>query len=56
MRNSATGAEATVRVVDECHQGGLDLEEGVFGQLDTDGQGGANGHMITDYEFVGCAD
>ena len=56
VRNSATGAEAVVRIVDECHQGGLDLEEGVFASLDTDGQGNAQGHMITEYEFVDCAD
>ena len=26
----------------------------VFRQSDTDGGGGANGHLVVDYQFVGC--
>ena len=36
--------------------GGLDLDVTVFRQIDTDGGGVANGHLVVDYEFVGCQD
>jgi len=54
VTNTATGTQATVRIVDQCNNGGLDLEEGVFRQLDTNGQGNARGHLIVNYEFVNC--
>ncbi|KAL0717675.1 hypothetical protein Bca4012_066997 [Brassica carinata] len=47
-------AQATVRIVDQCSNGGLDLDEGVFKQIDTDGQGYARGNLNVDYEFVNC--
>uniref|UniRef100_A0A6V7QSW7 Barwin domain-containing protein n=1 Tax=Ananas comosus var. bracteatus TaxID=296719 RepID=A0A6V7QSW7_ANACO len=56
VTNTATGAQATVRIVDQCSNGGLDLDQGVFDQLDTNGQGVANGYLIVDYQFVNCGD
>jgi hypothetical protein len=37
VRNTATGAQATAQVVDECQNGGLDLDAAVFSEIDTDG-------------------
>ncbi|OMP03643.1 Barwin [Corchorus capsularis] len=56
VTNSGTGAQATVRIVDKCGNGGLDLDWNVFGQIDTDGNGYAMGHLIASYEFVDCGD
>ncbi|MGI4297455.1 hypothetical protein ACR2WD_27395 [Klebsiella pneumoniae] len=56
VTNTATGAETTVRIVDRCSNGGLDLDAGVFRGLDTDGQGNARGHLIVNYQFVNCDD
>ncbi|RLM58911.1 pathogenesis-related protein PR-4-like [Panicum miliaceum] len=56
VTNRATGAKAVARVVDQCDNGGLDLDISVFRQIDTDGGGMANGHLSVDYEFVGCQD
>ena len=56
VTNTATGTQATVRIIDQCGNGGLDLEQGVFDQLDTDGEGYKNGHLIVNYEFVNCGD
>ena len=56
VTNAATGAQATARVVDECHNGGLDLDAAVFSQIDTDGAGAAGGDLVVDYEFVDCQD
>ncbi|KAL9256432.1 Pathogenesis-related protein [Drosera capensis] len=39
VTNTATGAQATVRIVDQCSNGGLDLDVNVFNQIDTNGQG-----------------
>ncbi|CAA6658990.1 unnamed protein product [Spirodela intermedia] len=48
-------AGATVRIVDQCSNGGLDLDEGVFRQIDTDGNGYyQRGHLIVNYAFVAC--
>jgi hypothetical protein len=44
------------RVVDQCDNGGLDLDISVFKQIDTDGGGMANGHLSVDYSFVDCQD
>ncbi|GLT95165.1 hypothetical protein SLE2022_128620 [Rubroshorea leprosula] len=49
-----TGAQQTVRIVDQCSNGGLDLDIGVFQRLDTDGRGYAQGHLIVNYQFVDC--
>ncbi|EEF31099.1 pathogenesis-related protein PR-4 [Ricinus communis] len=56
VTNTGTGAQVTVRVVDQCSNGGLDLDEGVFRQIDTDGRGIAQGHLIVSYQFVNCGD
>ncbi|MBA0742400.1 hypothetical protein Gogos_015464 [Gossypium gossypioides] len=52
--NRATRAQVTVRVVDQCSNGGLDLDVAVFQQIDTDGRGHAQGHLMVDYQFVAC--
>ncbi|KAI4301930.1 hypothetical protein L6164_035164 [Bauhinia variegata] len=56
VTNTGTGAQETVRIVDQCGNGGLDLDIGVFRRLDTNGNGYFHGHMIVNYEFVDCAD
>ncbi|PSS24489.1 Wound-induced protein [Actinidia chinensis var. chinensis] len=56
VTNTGTGAQTTVRIVDQCSNGGLDLDAGVFRRLDTDGQGNARGHLIVNYQFVNCGD
>lgn len=52
MTNTRTGARAKVRIVDKCGNGGLDLDQGVFKQLETDGRGYAQGHLMVNYMFV----
>ncbi|KAL0717676.1 hypothetical protein Bca4012_066998 [Brassica carinata] len=37
-----------------CSNGGLDLDDGVFKQLDTNGQGYARGNLNVNYAFVNC--
>uniref|UniRef100_A0A0E0MGR7 Barwin domain-containing protein n=1 Tax=Oryza punctata TaxID=4537 RepID=A0A0E0MGR7_ORYPU len=56
VTNTATGASAVARVVDQCSNGGLDVEVALFRQIDTDGGGMANGHLVIDYEFVDSQD
>ncbi|KAI3856765.1 hypothetical protein MKX03_022379 [Papaver bracteatum] len=56
VTNRGTGAQTTVRIVDQCSNGGLDLEEAVFRQIDTNGRGINDGHMFVDYRFVNCGD
>lgn len=57
VTNTATGAETTVRIVDQCSSNrGLELDADVFRGLDTDGQGNARGHLIVNYQFVNCGD
>ncbi|KAK6915411.1 Chitin-binding, type 1 [Dillenia turbinata] len=56
VTNTATGSEAIVRIVDQCSNGGLDLDINVFQQLDTNGNGYAQGHLIVNYQFVDCGD
>ncbi|XP_066338036.1 pathogenesis-related protein PR-4-like [Miscanthus floridulus] len=56
VTNRVTGASAVARVVDQCDNGGLDLDISVFQQIDTDGGGTANGHLSVDYQFVDCQD
>ncbi|KAB1202831.1 Wound-induced protein WIN2 [Morella rubra] len=56
VTNIGTGVEATVRIVDQCSNGGLDLDAGVFRKLDTDGRGNAQGHLMVNYQFVNCGD
>ena len=40
VRNTETGDEETVRIVDQCSNGGLDL--------DTNGNGFVRGHLVVD--------
>ncbi|KAK9146502.1 hypothetical protein Sjap_006405 [Stephania japonica] len=56
VTNTRTGAQTIVRIVDQCSNGGLDLDVGVFRQIDTDGVGNAQGHLIVNYQFVNCGD
>ena len=56
MTNTATSDAATVRIVDQCSNGGLDLDSGVFNQIDTTGIGNQQGHLIVNYQFVDCGD
>ncbi|CAN1233540.1 Pathogenesis-related protein PR-4B [Linum perenne] len=56
VTNERTGASATVRVVDQCDNGGLDLDVNVFNDIDTDKYGYDQGHLMVDYEFVDCGD
>ncbi|XVF06330.1 hypothetical protein REPUB_Repub06bG0038900 [Reevesia pubescens] len=54
VTNRGTGAQKTVRIVDQCSNGGLDLDVNVFNQLDTDGKGNFQGHLMVNYQFVNC--
>lgn len=54
VTNIATGAQTTVRIVDQCSNGGLDLDVNVFNQIDTNGQGHAQGHLRVNYQFINC--
>ncbi|CAI8603333.1 unnamed protein product [Vicia faba] len=56
VTNTATGAQRTVRIVDQCSNGGLDLDVNVFNQLDTNGAGYQAGHLTVNYVFVNCGD
>ncbi|XP_058106438.1 wound-induced protein WIN1-like [Magnolia sinica] len=46
--------QVTARIVDQCSNGGPDLDKGVFDQIDTDRNGYNQGHMIVNYQFVDC--
>ncbi|XP_021282516.1 uncharacterized protein LOC110415249 [Herrania umbratica] len=55
VTNTATGAFETVRIVDTCGTGGLELDlETAFKPIDTDGNGIRQGHLTVDYAFVDC--
>ncbi|KAK4757019.1 hypothetical protein SAY87_007146 [Trapa incisa] len=57
ITNRRTGAQITARIVDQCGNGGLDLDyQTIFRPLDTDGYGYQQGHLIVDYSFVDCRD
>lgn len=56
VTNTRTKAQTTVRIVDQCSNGGLDLDINVFRQIDTDGVGNQQGHLIVNYQFVDCGD
>ncbi|GAB4855366.1 Pro-hevein [Ancistrocladus abbreviatus] len=56
VTNTATGANMIVRIIDQCSNGGLDLDVNVFKKLDTNGQGYAQGHLTIRYQFVDCGD
>ncbi|XP_031504332.1 barwin-like [Nymphaea colorata] len=55
VTNQATGSQLKVRIVDQCANGGLDLDWSAFKQLDTNGNGYQQGHLMVDYQFVSCA-
>lgn len=53
--NRSTGAKIIVRIVDQCSNGGLDLDYNtVFKKIDTNGKGYRDGHMFVNYRFVKC--
>ncbi|KAJ1405740.1 RlpA-like domain superfamily [Sesbania bispinosa] len=56
VTNNQTGSPVsqTVRIVDECSNGGLDLDIDAFRNLDSSGEGNDQGHLTVDYEFVDC--
>ncbi|CAL4980338.1 unnamed protein product [Urochloa decumbens] len=55
VTNQRTGASTTVRIVDQCSNGGLDLDyDTAFRPIDTDGQGLNDGHLTVSYQFVDC--
>ncbi|KAL8147384.1 wound-induced protein WIN1-like [Apium graveolens] len=54
VTNTRTNVKRTVRIVDQCSNGGLDLDVGVFKELDTDGPGNFRGNMNVNYKFVNC--
>ncbi|CAO2144590.1 unnamed protein product [Urochloa humidicola] len=56
VSNAATGAQATVRILDQCSFGGLGLDPFVFNQLDTDGHGVVTVQLTVSYQFVDCQD
>jgi len=57
VTNSATGVSTTVRIVDRCSNGGLDLDyDTAFSKIDTDGSGVRDGHLTVSYQFVNCGD
>nr|AKF40631.1 pathogenesis-related protein 4-2 [Vitis pseudoreticulata] len=56
VTNTGTGTQATVRIVDQCSNGGLDLDVAVFNKLDTNGVGYQKGHLTVNYQFVDCGD
>ncbi|XBI50394.1 hypothetical protein VPH35_113805 [Triticum aestivum] len=57
VTNTATGAQITVRIVDQCSNGGLDLDyDTVFSKIDTNGVGMQQGHLTVNYQFVDCGD
>lgn len=56
MTNTRTGDQQIARIVDQCTNGGFNLDVSVFQRLDSDGSGNAQGHLIVHYEFVDCAD
>ncbi|KAH9699187.1 Barwin domain-containing protein [Citrus sinensis] len=54
VTNRGTGAQVTVRIVDQCSNGGLDLDAGVFRQLV--GRDNSQNQLIVNYQFVNCGD
>ncbi|XP_030460695.1 barwin-like [Syzygium oleosum] len=57
ITNTGTNAQIIARIVDQCSNGGLDLDyDTIFRPLDTDGNGYNQGHLIVNYEFVDCGD
>ncbi|GAB4836064.1 hypothetical protein Ancab_000981 [Ancistrocladus abbreviatus] len=56
VTNIGTGANTIVRIVDQCSNGGLDLDINVFKKLDTNGSGYAQGHLTINYQLADYGD
>jgi hypothetical protein len=57
VTNTATGAQITARIVDQCSNGGLDLDyDTVFTKIDSNRQGFQQGHLTVNYQFIDCGD
>eukprot|EP01018_Ginkgo_biloba_P031375 Gb_35483 [translate_table: standard] len=52
--NPATQQSVTVRILDQCSNGGLDLETDAFNAIDSNKAGYNAGHLYTTYTFVNC--
>ena len=46
VTNIGIGAQATVRIIDQCSNGGLDLDVGVFRKLDTGDSTSPGGRVL----------
>ncbi|KAF3624858.1 Wound-induced protein WIN1 [Capsicum annuum] len=49
VTNIRTRAQETMRIVDQCSNGGRDLDANIFLRLDTDGEGNRQGHLVVNY-------
>ncbi|CAO2146814.1 unnamed protein product [Urochloa humidicola] len=57
VTNSATGESTTVRIVDQCSNGGLDMDyDTAYSKIDSNMQGVNDGHLTVSYQFVDCGD
>nr|AFD50738.1 PR-4 protein [Pseudotsuga menziesii] len=54
VTNPSTQQSVTVRILDQCSNGGLDLETDAFNAIDSNGAGYQAGHLYTTYTFVNC--
>eukprot|EP01018_Ginkgo_biloba_P031376 Gb_35484 [translate_table: standard] len=54
VTNPATQQSVTVRILDQCSNGGLDLETDAFNAIDSNKAGYNAGHLSTTYTFVNC--
>ncbi|KAM0944057.1 putative Barwin domain, RlpA-like domain superfamily protein [Dioscorea sansibarensis] len=54
VTNTAAGASIIARIVDECSNGGLYLDQGVFAKIGIDLSGHYNGHLTVHYQFINC--
>ncbi|CAL4987470.1 unnamed protein product [Urochloa decumbens] len=55
VTNNATGAAITARIVDECSNGGRDMDYNTtFSMIDFGGQGFKKGYLTVNYQFVSC--
>eukprot|EP00253_Pinus_taeda_P015517 PITA_15517 len=54
VTNPSTQQSVTVRILDQCSNGGLDLETAAFNAIDSNGAGYNAGHLYTTYTFVDC--
>lgn len=54
ITNNDGGKSVKACILDQKQATGLDLDEGGFTALDTDGQGYASGHLYCTVDFVSC--